>query len=246
MKIPKIVIIAPTLNEEGTIKAFITELLKQTRKHTTYQWHILIVDSHSTDKTEKIVLGMRKKYGRKVTLLSAPRGLGKSLYRGFDYALLKLHGDFALTLEADLSNDPKQFPRFLKELSQSDLVVGSRYIKGGRIKHWSRWRKLLSATANVGLRILIGGPIHEYTNLYRAVRLSRWKQMRKRLKSCEGWLFVPALAFEAIRLNLRISEVPIIYADRRAGSSKMDTPSYTKNLLFYALRFRMNRHGTFS
>ncbi len=246
MKTPLVAIVVPTLNEEGAIGEFLRLLLIVTTAEKKFRWHLVVVDSQSADRTTEIIDAFKRRHKDFLTLISAPRGLGRSLFLGLDFCCFKLKADYAITLEADLSNDPKQLPEFITPLTTADLVVGSRYTAGGRIEHWSFWRKFLSFSANLTLRLLVGGKIKEYTNLYRSLRLTSWRKLRLGLVNTTDWLFVPALVFEAIRLKLRISEIPITYADRRAGQSKMDTPSYTKSLLLAAIRFRMNKHGTFS
>lgn len=238
----KVVVVAPTYNEEENIAGFLKAVLEEQKNLPGYHLEIVVADSHSSDKTAEI--------SRKISLSNKSvhyldvkkRGLGLGLAIGLDYAVTQLQADILMTMEADLSNDPKQIPDFIKKLRGADLVVGSRYATGGKIVNWSWWRKLLSFGANSTLWLLAGLPkIHEFTNLYRAFDKSVWEKIKDPVSLHVGWLFVPAFVFEALGTDFKIAEQPIIYFDRFGGRSKMRTLSYTKNLLHYALRFRIKK-----
>ncbi len=231
----KIVVIAPTFNEEANIGSFIASVLAQNVE-------VLISDSHSTDGTAEIVKELSSKDKRVHYLDVKERGLGLGLLRGLDYAVDKLNAEILVTMEADLSNDPKQLPDFIAKLNKADVVIGSRYVRGGRITNWSWWRKIFSLGANYSLRTLAWAPnLHEFTNLYRAFKKEVWLELRPKIKMHVDWLFVPAFAFEVLNSKFKVRELPIIYYDRYGGRSKMQTLSYTKNLLHYALRYRVKK-----
>jgi dolichol-phosphate mannosyltransferase len=231
----KIVVVAPTFNEEESIGSFIAEVLAQ-------DVEVLISDSHSGDQTAKIVAELAANDKRIHYLDVKERGLGLGLSKGLDYATEKLGADILITMEADLSNDPKQLPEFVAKLKKADIVVGSRYIRGGRITNWSWWRKAFSLGANYILRVLAWAPkLHEFTNLYRAFTKEAWVELRPKVKIYTDWIFVPAFAFEALDSGFKMAEQPIVYFDRFGGRSKMQTLSYTKNLLRYALRYRLKK-----
>lgn len=226
----KIVVVAPTYNEEANIAAFVEAVLK-------YPVTLLISDSHSTDKTAQII----KKYKKVYYLDVKERGLGLGLSKGLDYAVNKLGADILITMEADLSCDPKQIPQFLVKMEGAGLVVGSRYVKGGKITNWSWWRRAFSLGANLILRFLAWTKLHEFTNLYRAFTKEVWLDLKPKIQMHTGWLFVPAFVFESLDTKFKIVEQPIVYFDRFGGRSKMKTLSYTKNLLHFALRYRLCR-----
>jgi len=244
----KVIVVAPTYNEEENIAGFIEAVLSEQKNLSLYNLEILVSDSHSADKTGEIVKKIALKNKNVHYLDVKDRGLGLGLLRGLDFAINKLGANLLVTMEADLSCDPRQLKDFLTKLEKVDLVIGSRYVAGGRITNWSWWRKALSLYANYLLRILsMGWHIHEYTNLYRAFTSSAWLKIRNKVGIHLGWLFVPSFVFEAIDANLSIVEQPIIYFDRFGGRSKMRTISYTKNLLHYALRFRLKKiYGSLS
>ncbi|MBI3887701.1 glycosyltransferase, partial [Candidatus Microgenomates bacterium] len=207
----KIVVVAPTYNEEENIGSFITAVMLQ-------NVDILISDSHSVDQTAEIVKSLSKNNRRVHYLDVKERGLGVGLSMGLDYAVNKLGADILITMEADLSCDPKQIPEFVKKMDAFDVVVGSRYVKDGKITNWSWWRKLASYAANLLLRLILKtNRIHEFTNLYRAFSKNIWKEVRPKVVTQKGWLFVPAFIFEVLSSKFKIIEIPIVYHDRYGG-----------------------------
>lgn len=229
----QIVIVVPTFNEEENISAFLNKLPKDL--------DVVIADSHSTDKTAQIIKKFRSRHIHYLDVKK--RGLGLGLILGLDYAVSKLKADILVTMEADLSCDPKKIPNFLKQLNTADLVLGSRYIRGGQIKNWTWWRRMLSRCANLTLMLFAGTTkTHEFTNLYRAFTKEAWFQIRPSVLNHQGWLFVPAFVFVALEKNVTMIEEPIVYVDRFGGRSKMQTVSYTKNIILYALKYRLKNY----
>lgn len=242
----KVVVVAPTFNEEANIGSFVARVLAQQEKIPNYQLAILISDSHSSDKTGEITEELARKYKNVYyfdSKIPGPGRLGTGISKGLDYAIAKLGADILITMEADLSNDPDQIPQFVKKLESADIVLGSRYCSGGKIVNWSWWRKGFSLGANYTLRLLAWtAKSREFTNLYRAFTKEVWFDLRPKIVMHTGWLFVPAFAFEATNSKFKTTELPIIYFDRLGGRSKMQTLSYTKNLLHYALRYRLKKY----
>lgn len=241
-RLKRLVVLVPTFNEQDNIAVFLQEVLNQRPNLPNYKMHILVSDSHSQDETRKIAQQYARRYKTVHYLDVVKRGLGFGLVKGLDAAIKKHRADVVVTLEADLSCDPRQLPEFLSRLEKVDLVVGSRYCPGGKIVNWSWWRRALSLGANFLLRVLAAtSKVHEFTNLYRAFRRDVWRQLRPKLWWHRDWIFVPAFVFAALDTDFTIAEQPIIYHDRFGGRSKMRTLSYTKNLLRYALKFRWSK-----
>lgn len=239
----KIVIVAPTFNEQENIANFIEMVLLKKKDIKAVDLAILISDSRSQDKTKDIVLNIASKEPKVKyldTKVAGPGKLGKGLFEGINYAFSTLKADAIITMEADLSNNPEQIPQFISKLATNDFVVGSRYVKGGKIVNWSWWRKMLSLSGNLLIRTILGFPkIHEFTNLYRAFNLKTWTQVKGVVKSYQGWTFVPVFAYTALDSKLKIAELPIVYYDRFGGRSKMHTVSYIKNLLRLTILYRL-------
>jgi dolichol-phosphate mannosyltransferase len=237
----RLVIVAPTYNESANINNFVAAIFSESKKIKNCETFLLISDSHSSDETPKLVRNLIKKNKHLVYLDVMKRGLGLGLIEGLNYAISKLKADFLITIEADLSNDPKKLGEIVRLLAKYELVIGSRYAHGGGIDNWSWWRKKLSLGANTVLKILAWSNVNEYTNLYRGFRKEVWMSIRGSLKNYDGWLFVPAFVFEALPLKFSIVEMPYTYFDRFGGTSKMNTLAYTKSLLWYALHYRLNK-----
>ncbi len=239
----KVVVVAPTFNEQDNIAGFLTTV-------SQFVPDIVISDSQSSDQTAAIVKTFSAKNPGIHFLpgkVPGPGKLGVGLAAGINYAFKELDADLVITMEADLSNDPKELPAFINKAQKADLVIGSRYCRGGRIVNWSWWRKALSRGANFVLALLVGtSKTHEFTNLYRAFNKKTWDAVAPKATIHTGWLFVPAFAFEALNAKLKIVEQPINYFDRFGGRSKMQTVSYTKNILQYALRYRLGKYGAHS
>jgi dolichol-phosphate mannosyltransferase len=171
-----------------------------------------------------------------------PRGLGPALADGFRRAIAE--GSSAiLTMDADFSHDPADIPRLLAALPGADLVIGSRYASGGRIRAWSFYRRLLSASANWFVRILLLLPVLDCTSGFRVyqpelLELMPWDEFHS-----TGYSFLVEMLYFAARAgHRRFREVPICFVDRRAGASKMgwrEIVSGAANLL----RLRLRRLG---
>lgn len=240
----KVVVVAPTFNEQDNIASFLTTV-------SPFVFEIIISDSQSTDQTAAIVKTFSAKNPGIHFLpgkVPGPGKLGAGLATGINHAFDRLGADVVITMEADLSNNPAELPKFIKKAQTADLVIGSRYCPGGKIVNWSWWRKSLSQGANSVLALLVGThQTHEFTNLYRAFNKTTWDAVGSKASIHTGWLFVPAFAFEALGTKLKVVEQPIVYSDRFGGRSKMQTVSYTKNILRYALRYRwQNFYGSHS
>ncbi len=244
----KVIVVAPTYNEEENIGSFLTAVLKEQKNLKDYNLGVLISDSHSGDKTAEIVKKAAAKNKNIHYLDVEKRGLGLGIIKGIDYAVEKFGADIIITMEADLSNNPNEISEFIKKIDQgADVVIGSRYCPGGQIVNWSWWRKAFSQIANHSLKLFAtSSPISEFTNLYRAFTKAAWQEIRPRVKMYVDWIFVPAFAFEILAANFKVVELPIIYYDRFGGRSKMRTLSYSKNLLHYAVRYRLKKYDPLS
>jgi dolichol-phosphate mannosyltransferase len=183
---------------------------------------VLVVDDASPDGTGEIADRLAAECPE-VTVLHrrGPRGFGPALADGFRLALAR--GSAAvLTMDADFSHDPADIPRLLAALPGADVVIGSRYARGGQIRAWSYSRRLLSAFANVFVRVLFLLPALDCTSGFRVYRpelleLMPWEQFHS-----TGYSFLVEMLFFAARAGRsRFHEVPICFVDRRAGASKM-------------------------
>lgn len=232
----KAIVILPTYNEKGNIGRLIDRLEEQFKQIKDYQMGILVVDDNSPDGTQEEVKPKLRKYSNVSMITGKKEGLGKAYIRGMDYAINKLKTNVIFEMDADFSHDPKEIPNFLKKINQGyDLVIGSRYIKGGSIpSNWGLHRKIFSVTGNLIVRsILLNFSQHEWTNGYRAIRVPLYQKLRDELIEFKGYTFQVSFLHKAFLHGAKITEIPIQFTDRTLGKSKIPATEYITNLLKY-------------
>ena len=212
----KTLIIIPTYNELENLPRLLPEVLSKEEGI-----HILIVDDNSPDGTAAFVEDQMKNNDR-IHLLKRPskQGLGTAYIAGFKYAL-KNGYDFIFEMDADFSHDPKEIPRFLDEIKNSDLVLGSRYINGVNVINWPMRRLLLSSFANLYTRFITGMPVHDATGGYKCFRRKVLEAINLEKVTSNGYAFQIEMSFKAWKKGFRVKEIPIIFVDRVKGKSKM-------------------------
>lgn len=211
-------------------KIFVTE--------RNYHFSILVVDDNSPDGTSAIVKGLSKKFPNVFLLTGEKKGLGVAYVRGMHYAVEKLHADILFEMDSDLSHDPTVIPHFLRKLEEGyDMVVGSRYIKGGSIPpNWALSRKIYSGVGNIIVRLGLMIPrVHEWSNGYRALTKEVFGGIHKGLEKYAGYTFQIASLHRAIKEGFKITEIPIIFVDRKYGMSKFVVTDYAPNVIKYIL-----------
>ncbi|MCW2549446.1 MAG: Undecaprenyl-phosphate mannosyltransferase [Mycobacterium sp.] len=208
--------IIPTYNEAETITDVIQAVLVATP--TT---HVLVVDDGSPDGTAGLVLGLMESDLR-VRLLqrTSKSGLGSAYRAGFAWGLERDYQVF-VEMDADLSHDPADLPALLAATKTADLVIGSRYVPGGRTIGWSRFRKLISRTGNAYVQRALGMPLSDATAGYRAFRRELLVDLPVSALTSSGYCFQIETAYLAWRHGFRVVEMPVTFRDRTAGSSKM-------------------------
>jgi dolichol-phosphate mannosyltransferase len=147
-------------------------------------------------------------------------------------------------MDADGSHQPEELPRLLAALPNADLVLGSRYVPGGRVVDWPWHRELLSRGGNLYTRLLLGMPLHDATGGYRAFRASALRQLSLDTVASAGYCFQVDLAWRAVRAGLRVVEVPITFVERTEGTSKM-SGSIVREALWqvtrWGIRYRVDQ-----
>jgi dolichol-phosphate mannosyltransferase len=212
-----VLVIIPTYNERENIEPIIA------RVHTACPAvHVLVVDDASPDGTGKIADALAEADGRVHVLHRAGKaGLGAAYIAGFDWGLE--HGyDVLVEMDADGSHAPEQLPRLLDAIGHgADVVLGSRWVPGGEVRNWPRSREVLSRGANVYTRLALGIPLHDATGGYRAYRRAVLEDIDYPAVQSQGYCFQIDLAWRAVQSGYRVREVPITFADRERGESKM-------------------------
>ena len=227
-------IIIPTYNEADNVLKIIPEVLAQDEG-----FHVLIVDDNSPDGTAAIVKGMQGEEKR-IHLLERPGklGLGTAYVAGFKYALT--HGfDYIFEMDADFSHDPKALPKLLEKAEEYDLVIGSRYIAGVNVVNWPMSRLILSYSANLYTRIITGLPVRDATAGFKCYRRVVLENIDLDSITSNGYSFQIETNFMAWKKGFRLCEVPIVFVDRWAGTSKMSKHIvYEAAWMVWKLKFR--------
>ena len=215
----KIIQVIPTYNEAQNLPILVGELLSLDIPGL----NILVVDDNSPDGTGDVAEHLSEQYAGKVSVLhrQGKEGLGKAYIQGFRYALNQ-GADVIGMMDADLSHPPSRLPDMLASLAKSDVVIGSRYTKGGSVdKDWPVWRKALSWFGNNYARVILGLPIRDATGGYRLWRRQALEVIPFEESRSNGYVFIVELAYMAKLAGLTFSEVPIYFAERAHGVSKM-------------------------
>ncbi len=185
---------------------------------------ILVVDDNSPDGTGAIADDLKNQYPQRLDVLHRPRkeGLGPAYLAGFRRALA-WGAEAVAQMDVDFSHPPDRLPVLWETLHQGyDLVIGSRYVAGGRLdENWPFWRKALSAFGNWYARTILRIPVRDVTGGYRLYRRSTLERLPLQRIRSTGYVFQVEMAYLAHLLDMRIAEVPIYFADRRWGESKM-------------------------
>jgi len=211
-----VLVVIPTYNEADNVKIIVDRL-----RRAVPQVDILIADDNSPDGTGRIADELTAGDER-VHVLHRPgkQGLGAAYVAGFGWA--REHGyEAVVEMDADGSHAPEELPRLLDALSEADAVLGSRYVPGGTVVNWPTSRMLISRSGNLYVRMALGMPFRDATGGYRAYRMPVLDKMEIDSVSSQGYCFQVDLAWRAYRQGFRVTEVPITFADRERGASKM-------------------------
>lgn len=213
---PALLMVVPTYNEADNISWLVGRILAATPFA-----HVLVVDDGSPDGTGAIADGLAAGDDR-VNVLHRPTkgGLGQAYLHGFRWGLARDY-DVLGEIDADGSHQPEQLPALLAALADADLVIGSRWVPGGKVTNWALSRRLLSRGGNFYIRVLLGITVHDATAGYRLFRRTTLERIELDNVSSMGYVFQADLAFRTLRAGLRVVEVPIEFVERVRGDSKM-------------------------
>lgn len=230
-------VILPTYNEATNLAPLADSLAA-----LPLDLHVVVVDDASADGTGAIADALAARNPRvRVVHRNGQRGLGTAYLAGFHHAIER--GAAALlTMDCDFSHDPGTVPRLLEQLSSADVVIGSRYVRGGRIDGWPAHRKLISKLANAFVHALFRLPAADCTSGFRLYRRQVVEDIPwERVRSTGYSFLVESLFWAARRPGVRIAEVPICFRDRERGQSKLgwrEAAHGVRNLLRLWLQVR--------
>ena len=209
------IVICPTYNEIKNIAKLIQKILDDNN------YDLLVIDDNSPDGTSEKVKEYQKIYKNLfLEIRESKQGLGTAYIHGFNWAIQKGY-DSVVQMDADLSHNPKDLNRLIKNLENNDLVIGSRYVQGVSVVNWPIRRLILSYGANIYTKFITGMPINDGTGGFKAWKVSLLKKIKLNLIKSQGYSFQIEMNFWAWVLNAKIIEIPIIFVDRTIGESKM-------------------------
>ena len=209
-------VIVPTYNERENLPKLASELL------AIPNLRILVVDDGSPDGTGDVADELSRSSRGQVSVLrrTGKRGLGVAYIDGMR-AALQGDADVICQMDADLSHQPGDLVRMLAAVEHADIVIGSRYVPGGRIVNWPLHRKVLSAAANRYIRALCAVPVNDCTSGFRCWQRHALAAIPLDRITSEGYAFLVELLYEGVRRGSAVKEVPITFIERRHGASKL-------------------------
>jgi dolichol-phosphate mannosyltransferase len=214
----KKVVVIPTYNEKENVREIVAAVLAVDPEN-----EVLVVDDNSPDGTGAMADEMALSDARVHVLHRAGKeGIGPAYRDGFVEAM-RLGADLIVQMDADFSHPPKDLPRFYDEISRADVVLGSRYVDGITVVNWPMHRLLLSWFGNVYARRVLGGmPVMDATGGFKCWRREVLANIDLAGVRSNGYGFQIEMSYRAWRLGYRLRELPIIFADRKHGTSKMN------------------------
>ncbi|NHC14334.1 polyprenol monophosphomannose synthase [Motilibacter deserti] len=222
----RVLVVVPTYNEAINVARTVGRV-----RAAVPDAHVLVVDDNSPDGTGKIADGLAAEDPAVHVLHRAGKeGLGAAYLAGFAWALERDYGT-VVELDADGSHQPEQLPLLLERLLTADLVLGSRYVRGGKVVNWPRSREVLSRGGNIYTRLALGIGLQDATGGYRAFRRRTLEALDLETVHSQGYCFQVDLAWRAVRAGFRVAEVPITFVEREHGESKMSGPIVREALL---------------
>lgn len=237
MTTPKTLIAVPTYNEKENLPVLLARLMELPEAV-----HVLVVDDGSPDGTGDIAQEWSLRPEGRVHVLrrAGKQGLGSAYIAAFRWALERDY-ELVFEMDADFSHDPKYVPDMLLAAADADLVIGSRYVTGVNVVNWPMQRLLLSWFANLYARIVTGLPVHDCTGGFKCFRREALAAIDFSRIASGGYSFQVEMNYKVWKKGFRIKEVPIVFVDRFAGTSKM-SGSIIGEALFLVLRLRLGSH----
>jgi dolichol-phosphate mannosyltransferase len=212
----RVLVVIPTYDERENIEPIVARV-----RAATPSVDVLVADDGSPDGTGEIADRLAAADPQvKVLHRRSKDGLGAAYLAGFAWAREQGY-DVVVEMDADGSHQPEQLPRLLDALGSADVVLGSRWVPGGRVENWPAHRLLMSRGGNIYTRVALGIPLHDATGGFRAFRMTALDRLDLSTVASQGYCFQVDLAWRAVERGLRVVEVPITFVERVRGNSKM-------------------------
>ena len=229
-------VVVPTYNERENLSALVESI-----QQFAPEAHVLIVDDNSPDRTGDLADQLSIAHPERIFVIHRPRkeGLGPAYVEAFRFALARDY-DLIMHMDADFSHDPKFLPQFFERIADSDLVVGSRYLNGISVVNWDLKRLILSKAATAYIRLVTSLPVSDATSGFKMWRREVLAAIDLDRLWSNGYVFLAEMSYQAFRKGFRISEVPIVFVERRLGRSKFNVGIITE-ALWGVLRMRLRK-----
>ena len=230
----KVFVVIPTYDEKDNVKRMAEAVLSQS---FTSDLHLLFVDDNSPDGTGEVIEGMMKSEPRIHCLHREKKeGLGRAYVAGFQKAI-ELGAERIVQMDCDFSHDPRDLPRLIAE--DADLVIGSRYVKGGDTPGWPFKRRLISRAGGIFIRTVTGMPLRDPTGGFKCWKTSTLRKIDFETVGSKGYSFQLDMNHRTWKAGCSIREIPIVFTDRVAGYSKITAGIATESIKI-ALKLRFN------
>lgn len=229
----KITVVIPTYNERDNIEKLSAMILAQDERI-----NILFVDDNSPDGTGEIADRLASGSDRiRVLHRAGKMGLGSAYREGFKIAIDDC-ADYIIEMDADFSHDPAMLPLFIEKMSNHDLVIGSRYINGVSVVNWPIRRLILSYCASIYTRMITGLRLTDCTGGFKCFRREVLESLNLSSIKSDGYSFQIEMNYRCFEKGYRIGEIPIIFVDRHAGTSKM-SKQIVREAVFMVWKLRL-------
>lgn len=221
----KLTILTPTYNEAESIGILVPEIFSHAPDALA-----VVIDDNSPDGTASSVRRLHPQYPN-LRLLSREKkeGLGRAYVSAFKEYIPT--SEWILMMDADLSHHPKYFPAFFDAAKRADVIIGSRYIKGGLTVGWELWRRILSRYGNWYVRTITQLPLRDCTSGFMLIKTDFLKRIKLDEIDMSGYAFLAELKYLLWKAGARITEVPIVFNNRRGGESKISSHIINEGIL---------------
>jgi dolichol-phosphate mannosyltransferase len=214
-------LVIPTYNEAANVEGILRASAAQLDRVAPGDYRILVVDDSSPDGTGALAETVSDELAEVEVLHRADKqGLGHAYLAGFARALAG-GAELVIEMDADFSHDPRYLERLLDAAKDADLVLGSRYVRGGGVRDWGALRRLISRGGGLYARLILRVDVRDLTGGFKCIRREVLEAIDLDSVRAEGYVFQIEVTYRALLAGFRVREVPIVFADRTAGTSKM-------------------------
>ncbi len=218
---PPVCVVIPTYNEAANVEGIVRATVAELERLVPGAHRVLIVDDNSPDGTGAIADELADSLSQVGVLHRAAKtGLGHAYLAGFERALSG-GAELVLEMDADFSHDPRYLESLLTAAQDADLVLGSRYVKGGGVEDWGIVRRLISRGGCLYARTILGVSIQDLTGGFKCIHRRVLETIQLETIRAEGYVFQIEVTYRALLAGFKVTEVPIVFRDRSVGTSKM-------------------------